>query len=78
MASWRAEGQLCHLAVVNLADTRSQGYLPLTHHELAGRTVTITDRLGPQVYDRDADDLVARGFYVDVAPWAYHVFAVLA
>jgi hypothetical protein len=75
--SSRAEGQLCYLAVVNLADTRSQGYLPLTHHELAGRTVTITDRLGPQIYDRDGDDLLARGLYVDVAPWAYHVFAVL-
>ena len=75
--SSRAEGQLCYLAVVNLADTRSQGYLPLTHHELAGWTVTITDRLGPQIYDRDGDDLLARGLHVDVAPWAFHVFAVL-
>jgi alpha amylase-like protein len=77
--SWSTpEGQLTLVAVVNLADTRSQGYVPLAHRELAGRTVTLADRLGSECYARDGDDLLARGLYVDVAPWAHQVFAVQA
>jgi hypothetical protein len=70
------EGELRYVVVVNLADTRSQGYVPLAKDDLAGRTVTITDRLGSESYERDGDDLLARGLYVDVAAWAHHVFAV--
>ena len=71
-----ADGALRHLAVVNLADTRSQAYLPLAHAALAGRAVTITDCLGSERYERDGDDLAGRGLYVDVDAWAHQVFAV--
>jgi hypothetical protein len=73
---WTPEGEPRYIVVVNLADTWSQGYLRLTGAELAGRAVTITDRLGAQRYERDGDDLLERGLYVDAAPWAHHVFAV--
>jgi hypothetical protein len=42
----------------------------------ASGTVRFTDRMGPAVYDRDAADLDARGLYLDLPPWKYHVFAV--
>jgi glycosidase len=71
-----ADGALRYVVAVNLADTWSQGYLPLPHADLAGRTVTLVDRLGPDRFERDGDDLAARGLYLDVAPWAHHVFAV--
>lgn len=64
------------IVVVNLADTWSQGYLPLAHADLAGRTVTLTDRLGTDRFVRDGDDLLARGLYIDAAPWTHHVLAV--
>ena len=25
-------------------------------------------------YDRDGDDLISRGLYLDLQPWGYHVF----
>ena len=28
------------------------------------------------VYDRDGDDLLARGLYLDMPAWGYHVFEV--
>jgi hypothetical protein len=71
-----ADGALRYVAAVNLADTWSQGYLPLPDADLAGRTVTLVDRVGPDRFERDGDDLAARGLYLDVAPWAHHVFAV--
>jgi hypothetical protein len=71
-----ADDRLRYIAAVNLADTWSQGYLRLDHVELGGRAVTITDRLGTARYERQGDDLVARGLYVDAAPWAHQVFAV--
>ena len=41
---------------------------------LAGRTLRLQDRLGPDVYDRPGDDLLARGLFLDLPPWGCHVF----
>lgn len=71
-----AEGVLRLVVAVNLADTASQAHLPLDHPDLAGRSVHLADRLGPERYDRDGDDLLAHGLYVDLAPWAHNAFAV--
>ena len=65
-----------YLSVVNLADTRSQGYVTLPHPELEGRTWTLNDRVGPERYERDGADLVDRGLYVDLPPWGHNVFDV--
>jgi hypothetical protein len=32
--------------------------------------------MGPATYDRDGNDVASRGLYLDVPPWAYHVFEV--
>jgi hypothetical protein len=34
--------------------------------------------MGPASYDRDGDDLVSRGLYLDLPPWSYHVFEMNA
>lgn len=67
---------LRYVVVANLADTPSQGYLRVDHPALAGRAVTLADRLGPDRYERGGDELLAQGLYVDVQPWAHHVFEV--
>ena len=36
------------------------------------------DLTGPAVYDRDGNELMARGLYLDLSPWSYHVFEVIA
>lgn len=76
-SSWTdPDGRLRFVTVVNLADHRSQGYVQLAHPGLAGCPVALADRLGPERYERDGDDLVGRGLYVDVGPWAHEVIEV--
>ena len=64
------------LAAVNLSDHWAQAYVPLPRPELRGASVLLDDRLGPARYARSGDDLCDRGLYLDVGPWAHHVFSV--
>jgi hypothetical protein len=38
--------------------------------------VRLRDRTSAAVYDRSGDDLLARGLYLDLPGWGYHVFEV--
>ncbi len=74
-----AEGDgdgLRYVIAVNLADHWSQCYVPLADPALPGRLVTLDDRVGPNRYERHGDTLSDPGLYLDVPPWAHHVFAV--
>jgi hypothetical protein len=33
--------------------------------------------MSPVRYDRDGNDLLAKGLYLDEAEWAYHVFEMI-
>lgn len=68
------EGELRHIGIVNLAEDRSQGYVQLGFDSLTDRHVVLIDRLGDETYERDGGDLVSSGLYIDVAPWAHHLF----
>ncbi|WP_198030859.1 alpha-amylase family glycosyl hydrolase [Cupriavidus sp. amp6] len=61
---------------VNYSPQQSQCFMRIPFTELAGRTIRLQDRLGPAVYDRPGDDLHARGLFLDMPPWGYHVFDV--
>jgi hypothetical protein len=76
-SSWATtDGELRYLVAVNLAATRSQGYIRIPRLDLAGRTWTLDDRLGPERYERDGSELLDRGLYIDLAPWGHNVFGV--
>ncbi len=62
------------LVVVNYAPHYSQCYVRLRFDGLAKRRWRLTDLLGEDRYDRDGDDLLARGLYLDVRPWGAAVF----
>jgi hypothetical protein len=66
------------LIAVNYAPHESQCYVRLPFTDLAGMTWRFTDLLADAVYDRDGDDLHARGLYLDMPAWAYHVFQMQA
>jgi hypothetical protein len=68
----RAGEQL--LVAVNYAGNQSQCYLRLP---VSGRSVVrFKDVMGSLAFDRDGRDLEARGLYLDMEPWAHHVFEV--
>jgi hypothetical protein len=46
----------------------------LPFDDLRGHAVRLQDRTSPAVSDRSGDDLLARGLYLDMPGWAYHVF----
>lgn len=63
------------LAVINYAPNQSQCYVRLPFADLAGKRWQLQDQLGGARYERDGNDLQARGLYIDAAPWQRSVFA---
>jgi hypothetical protein len=72
--SWEARDGQRRLMAVNYSGNQSQCYVPLPFPELSGHTVRLKDLTGPARYDRDGNDLLSRGLYLDLPPWSYHVF----
>ena len=64
------------LVAVNYARHQSQCYVRLPFDEPRGRSVRLEDRMSSAAYDRSGDDLLARGLYLDLPAWGYHVFDV--
>jgi len=72
---WTGENE-ARLVVVNFAGNQSQCYVRLPLEGVGASLVQFTDRMGPAIYERDRGDLAARGLYLDVPAWGYHVFDV--
>jgi glycosidase len=73
---WRGQDGERTLVTVNYAPIQGQCYVWLPFEELSGAAVRLRDQMSPAVYDRRGDDLRARGLYLDVPAWGYHVFDV--
>jgi hypothetical protein len=74
--SWTGPGELRRIVVVNYADHPSQCYLELPWRDLIGRTWRLRDRFGTALYDREGAGLAARGLYLDMPAWGYHLFEI--
>jgi hypothetical protein len=74
--AWQRAGNERVLVAVNYANNQGQCYVRLPFPELDGRSVRLIDSMGSATYDRAGHDLVSRGLYLDVQPWAYHVFQI--
>jgi hypothetical protein len=75
---WQGKGGQRRLIAVNYAGNQSQCYVRLALPELNGRAVRLRDLMGPASFDRDGNELAARGLYLDMPPWSYHVFEMTA
>jgi len=75
--AWSGEMGKRWLVVVNYAPHQSQCYLRLPFLEWVGASLHLEDLLGFASYDRQGDDLLKRGLYLDLPPWGYHVFEVI-
>jgi len=73
---WLGRGGERRWVAVNYADHPSQCYLRVAFPGLEGRAVQLRDLLSPACYDRDGGDLASRGLYLDLGPFAHHVFEV--
>ena len=69
---WTGETGDRRLVAVNYAGNQSQCYVRLPPQ--GAGVVGFTDLLSALAFDRDGHDLDARGLYLDLPPWGYHVF----
>jgi hypothetical protein len=72
--SWRGTDGQRRIIVVNYAGNQSQCYVRIPFADLAGCTVRLEDSMGSATYDREGDELMSRGLYLDLPAWGYHVF----
>jgi hypothetical protein len=72
--AWSGAGGRRALVAVNYADSQSQCYVRPPFDEIRGSQVRFEDRLGSAVYEREGDQVLARGLYLDLGPWDCHVF----
>lgn len=71
--SWALQSRRL-LVVVNFAAHQTQGYVTLSWPDLADQTVILSDVFSSTRYEREGNELAQRGLYLDLRPWAYHVF----
>ena len=76
--SWHGSDGQRRLVTVDYAGNQSQCYVHLPFEDLSGCAVRLNDLTGSAVYDRDGNNLVSQGLYLDLPPWGYHVFEVTA
>jgi hypothetical protein len=74
--AWDGPGEDRLLVAVNYAPNQSQCYVRLPFSDLHDRHWRFQDLLGVPHYERDGNDIEARGLYLDVPPWQAHVFSV--
>jgi hypothetical protein len=74
--TWQGSGDERLLVAVNYAPNQSQCYVRLPLGDLAGGPWRLQDQIGDATYDRDGDDLQARGLYLDMRPWQAAVFSL--
>ena len=74
--SWQGPQQRL-LVTVNYGPTQGQCYVRLPFVDLAGQRLRLRDLMSPAHYERDGNDLAARGLYLDVPEWGYHAFELV-
>lgn len=64
------------LVTVNYSMIRSQALLFLSEELCRRPFVQLRDALTDKLYDRTGEELMRRGFYVDLQPWQAHLFDI--
>jgi glycosidase len=72
--SWEGVDSNRMLVCVNYSSDSGQCYVQLPFSELANKQWRLRDLMGEVNYDRDGNDLLSKGLYLDIPGWKYHVF----
>jgi hypothetical protein len=70
--TWKSENR--YLVVVNLSNYKSQGRVGLPWDELRTGYWQLTDLLSGSTYERDGNEMLSPGLYVELGPWGCHLF----
>jgi len=75
--SWLKDDER-YLIVVNLSDDISQAQVRIPWFDASGREWLLVDALSGATYERDGDEMLSAGLYVDLGPWNYHFLQCLS
>ena len=64
------------LVCVNYSATNAQCYIPLPFADFANKQWKFDDLMSEAGYNREGNDLLRSGLYLDVPAWTYHVFEI--
>lgn len=73
---WNGSNGDMILVAVNYASNQSQCRVRLTDPKLHGSHWQLKDQLSEAVYDRDGNEMVSAGLYLDMTPWQAQVFVL--
>ncbi len=71
--SW-AKGEDRRLIVINLSDNPIQARVQVPWSEIQGETWHLADALSDASYDRNGDEMLSPGLYVELGPWNCNFF----
>ena len=74
--SWEAAGAERLLVTVNFSPDAGQCYVRLPFEDLRARPVQLRDTMSSATYDRDGDEVLSKGLYLDLPAYGYHVFDI--
>ncbi len=74
--AWQGAGDERLLVTVNYAPNQSQCYVRLPFADLGTGQWRLEDVIRDTVYEREGNDLQARGLYLDEPPWRARVFSL--
>jgi hypothetical protein len=63
-----------YLVVVNLSDSRGQAKVQVPWADAGSGQWHLLDALSETTYERDGNEMVSSGLYVELGPWKYHFF----
>lgn len=66
------------LIVINFSNKTSQAIVKVPWSALRGRKWQLKDTLSNESYDRSGNDMLDAGLYIDLSPWKFHFFQVVA
>ena len=73
--TWQ-QGQQRYLVVINFSDSTVQGRVQVPCPSLGGKAWRLVDTLSGAQYDRDGEEMLHPGLYVELGPWNYNCFEV--
>ncbi len=74
--TWQGAGNERLLVVVNYAANQSQCRVRLPFEDLSGKTWRLEDQLSSANYEREGNELLLSGLYVDLQPWKPCLFSL--
>lgn len=70
---WR-KGDERNLIIVNLSDSAVQARVKVPWEDMRGETWRLADTLSNVSYERDPQEILLSGLYVELPPWMFNIF----